>query len=134
GKVIDDLDEYLTVNNPEKNSIWALKFTRAIFLGRLFILNKLLESHNCNFTPKQWLLMQLLPRQIGGKDFWIGIARVFRGLNHDDQDALIDTFIVKFQTLIPNQEKLPIVIDESQVAINKHEKCFSSTLTDGPLR
>ena len=81
---ISDLGQYLTVNDPDKNTLIALRFTRAMLLGRLFILNKLLDSHNQdsnrNFTPKQWLLMQLLPIQISGKDFWIGISRVFREL------------------------------------------------------
>src|SRR5438034_2516804 len=78
--------------------------------------------------------MQLLPIQISEEDFWIGISRVFRELRQEDQDELINTFIKKFQTLIPKQEKLPIVIDESQVAITKHEKCFSTTQNDGQLR
>ncbi|CAB4412115.1 unnamed protein product [Rhizophagus irregularis] len=90
--------------------------------------------YNRNFTPKQWLLMQLLPIQISGEDFWIGISRIFRELRLEDQDGLINTFVKKFQTLIPKQEKLPIVIDESQVAINKHEKHFSTTIANGPLR
>src|SRR5437764_14684483 len=121
---IDELGQYLTANDPEKNTIYALKFTRAILLGRLFILNKLLDFHNQgynrSFTPKQWLLMQLLPIQISGEDFWIVISRVFRELKQEDQDKLINTFVKKFKTLT-SQQKLPIVIDESQLAINKHE-------------
>src|SRR3954447_9790855 len=65
---ISDLGQYLTVNDPDKNTLIALRFTRAMLLGRLFILNKLLDFHNQdanrNFTPKQWLLMQLLPTRI----------------------------------------------------------------------
>ncbi|CAB4492432.1 uncharacterized protein OCT59_024905 [Rhizophagus irregularis] len=38
---IRELGRYLTANDPEMNTIYALKFTCAIFLGRLFILNKL---------------------------------------------------------------------------------------------
>ncbi|GBB90669.1 hypothetical protein RclHR1_01770017 [Rhizophagus clarus] len=130
---ISELVQYLT-NDPEKNTIIALRFTRAILLGRLFILSKLLESNqgcNRNFTPKQWLLMQLLPRQISGEDFWVPISRVFRGLSQEDQDELISKFIKEFQT---EQEKLPIAIDESQLAITKHEARFSRTLINGPLR
>ncbi|GES79877.1 hypothetical protein GLOIN_2v1558481 [Rhizophagus clarus] len=99
---ISELGQYLT-NDPEKNSLTALRFTRAILLGQLFILNKLLEGYDRNFTPKKWLLMQLLPKQIGGKDFWVSISRVFRTLP-------------------------PVAIDESQVAITKHIACFPSSL------
>ncbi|RGB34115.1 hypothetical protein C1646_760913 [Rhizophagus diaphanus] len=49
-----------------------------------------------------------------------------------DQDELINTFIEKFKTLNPKQqEKISIVINESQVAINKHEKHFSTSIANG---
>jgi hypothetical protein len=131
---ISDLGQYLTANDPEKNTLIALRFTRAILLGRLFILNKLLDflnqDVNRNFTPNQWLLMQLLPTRISGQDFWISISRVFRELKQEDQDKLINTFIAKFETLTL-QKKLPIVVDESQIAINKYKELFSTTQNDG---
>ncbi|CAI2173653.1 13446_t:CDS:2 [Funneliformis geosporum] len=71
-----DLNQYFT-NDPENNTVMAPKFIRAILIARLFILTNLLEfhknheSHDRNFTPKQWLLMQLLPIQISGENFWI---------------------------------------------------------------
>ena len=74
-----ELKEYLT-NDPDMNTLNAFQFTHAILLGRLFILNKLLNFHNHNFTLKKWLLMQLLPTQITGDDFWVQISCVFRGL------------------------------------------------------
>ncbi len=135
---ISELGQYLTVNDPDKNTLIALRFTRAMLLGRLFILNKLLDFHNQdvnrNFTPKQWLLMQLLPTRITGReDFWTTISRVFRELKQEDQDELINTFTAKFETLT-SQVKLPIVIDESQVAINTHKELYSTTQTEGQLR
>ncbi|CAG8465308.1 16601_t:CDS:2 [Rhizophagus irregularis] len=47
------------------------------------------------------------------------------------QDKLVSTFIKKFETLIPQQKKLPIMIDESQVAINLYKEHFSTTQTCG---
>jgi hypothetical protein len=135
---IRDLGQYLTANYPVKNTLIALKFTRAMLLGRLFILNKLLDFYNQdvnrNFTPKQWLLMQLLPTRITElEDFWTTISRIFRKLKLEDQDELINTFTAKFKTLT-SQEKLPIVIDESQIAINTYKEIFSSPQTEGQLR
>src|ERR1043166_2836349 len=83
-KTIDDLGFKLVPNKPQENSNIALIYTRAILLSRLFILTKLLEFHSSNstnFTPKQWLLMQLLPLQIHDEDFWISIASDFRNLD-----------------------------------------------------
>ncbi|RGB36940.1 hypothetical protein C1646_757533, partial [Rhizophagus diaphanus] len=135
---ISDLGQYLTVNDPDKNTLIALRFTRAMLLGRLFILNKLLDFHNQdvnrNFTPKQWLLMQLLPTRITEiEDFWTTISYVFRELKQEDQYKLINTLTANFNTLT-SQEKLPIVIDESQVAIDTYKEHFSTTQTEGQLR
>ncbi|CAG8810590.1 31047_t:CDS:2, partial [Racocetra persica] len=105
---INELENYLTINH-EKNTRVALRFTRAMILGRLFILNKLLEIHS-NFTPKQWLLMQLLPCT---NQFWISISYIFRNLKEEDQNILITDFTEKFKNLIHTQEHLPIAIDES---------------------
>jgi hypothetical protein len=132
-----ELAEYLTIDTG-KNVLIALKFTRAMLLGRLFILNKLLDFHNQdvnrNFTPNQWLLMQLLPTQITGReDFWVFISRVFRKLKQEDQDKLINTFIAKFETLIPitqRAERLPIVIDEAQTTISLYKDQFSLSQSD----
>ncbi|CAB4432240.1 unnamed protein product [Rhizophagus irregularis] len=65
----------------ENNNI-ALRYTRAMLLGRLFILTKLLEFHRHN------------------------------------------NFMMKFASFVPEQEQLPIAIDESQSAIRKYEKMF----------
>ncbi|CAG8474067.1 7135_t:CDS:10 [Funneliformis mosseae] len=99
---ITDLGEYLTANDPEKNTRTALKFTRAMLLGRLFI------HKQRNFTPKNWLILQLLPRKFDGNDFWVTISRVFRQLSSEDQDVLVVEFIKKFKTLIPQQKQLPM--------------------------
>ena len=96
-KTIEDLGFKLVPNKPQENSNIALIYTRAMLLSRLFILTKLLEFHrssnSTNFTPKQWLLMQLLPLQIHDEDFWISIARDFRNLDPLYQDELVTEFI-----------------------------------------
>ncbi|CAG8663124.1 13653_t:CDS:2, partial [Funneliformis mosseae] len=46
-------------------------------------------------------------------------------------DELVITFIKKFKILSPQQEKLPIAIDESQMAIRMYDKPF---FYDGPLQ
>ncbi|GET03476.1 hypothetical protein RCL_jg22443.t1 [Rhizophagus clarus] len=43
---IEELKQYLPVNNPEENAHYAFKFTHVILLDRLFILNELLDFHN----------------------------------------------------------------------------------------
>src|SRR5207253_10667720 len=58
---------------------------------------------------------------------------VFRELKQEDQYKLINTFTANFKTLT-SQEKLPIVIDESQVAIDTYKEHFSTTQTEGQLR
>ncbi|KAF0490588.1 hypothetical protein F8M41_021936 [Gigaspora margarita] len=120
--VINELENYLT-NYHENNNRVALRFT----------LIKLLELHSNdgNFTPKKWLLIQLLPC---GKDYWDSIFYVFRELKEEDQNKLITNFTERFKSLIPKQEKLPIAIDESQAAIKKFEGKFSSSLVGRPLR
>ncbi|CAG8512436.1 14519_t:CDS:2, partial [Racocetra fulgida] len=52
----------------------------------------------------------------------------------EDQNILITDFTEKFKNLIPTQEHLPIVIDESQAAIKKFEYMFTTTLADRQLR
>jgi hypothetical protein len=130
----NELKQYLT-DDPEENDRCALKFTRAILLARLFILSKVLR-HKSNITPRQWLLMQLLPMQITKEDFWVPISRVFRGLQEEVQDELISEFINNLQPLIPipqQAERLPIVIDEAQTAIGLYKDRFSAT-QPGQLR
>ena len=126
---ISDLGQYLTVNDPDKNTLIALRFTRAILLSRLFILSKVL-CHKSNITPRHWLLIQLLPMQVNREDFWVPISRVFRGLEEEVQNELISEFINNLQPLIPiphQAERLPIVIDEAQTAISLYKDRFSSS-------
>ncbi|PKY18769.1 hypothetical protein RhiirB3_523013 [Rhizophagus irregularis] len=90
---IDELGKHLIANDPEKtlsmhlihscNDSWPI-----IHFKQTFRFHN--QDYYRNFTPKQWLLMQLSPRKISGEDFWVPI----------------------------HQKKLPIMIDESQVAIN----------------
>ncbi|CAI2176756.1 2517_t:CDS:2 [Funneliformis geosporum] len=137
-KTIEDLGFKLVPNKSQENINIALMYTRAMLLSRLFILTKLLEFHtssnSTNFTPKQWLLMQLLPLQIHDEDFWISIASDFRNLDPLCQDKLVTEFIKKFQNFVPEQKQLPIAIDESQSAIEKYEKMFPSTNSGNQLR
>ncbi|PKY57496.1 hypothetical protein RhiirA4_478598, partial [Rhizophagus irregularis] len=118
---IEDLGFKLVPSKPQENSNIALIYTRAMLLSRLFILTKLLEFHrsnnSTNFTPMQWLLMQLLQLQIHDEDFWISIASDFYNLDPLCQDELVTEFIKKFQSFVPDQKQLPIAIDESQSAI-----------------
>jgi hypothetical protein len=131
-ETIDDLGYKLVPNEPLVNNNIALRYTRAMLLGRLFILTKLLEFHRdsnfINFTPKQWLLMQLLPLQIDEKDdFWSYVSHDFRNLDPEYHNKLVASFFTKFKSFVPEQEQLPIAIDESQSAIEKYEKMFPST-------
>jgi hypothetical protein len=139
-KAIDDLGYSLVSNAKysQDNYNLAIRYTRAMLLGRLFILTKLLEFHRNNnlknFTPKQWLLMQLLPLQIYNNDFWVSIAHDFRNLDPLYHDNLVTRFMENFRNIVPGQAQLPIAIDESQSAISKFEKMFPPTNPGDDLR
>ncbi|GBC03588.1 hypothetical protein RclHR1_00520040 [Rhizophagus clarus] len=136
---INDLGFKLVPNKLQENSNIALRYTRAMLLGRLFILTKLLEFHRnnnfINFTPKQWLLMQLFPLQIYEKDdFWCYVARDFRNLDPERHNELVATFVTKFKSFVPKQARLPIAIDESQSAIEKYKNMFLPTNPNNQTR
>ena len=72
--------------------------------------------------------MLLLPLQIDEKDdFRSYVAYDFRNLDPECHSKLVDTFFTKFKSFVPEQEQLPIAIDESQSAIERYEKMFPST-------
>ncbi len=117
-------------DDPRANTAIALKYIRCALAARLFILSKLLKKAKAQgqfLEPRKWLLLQLLPSNIGiGYDFWVELSNVF----YDDTYEGIENFIKhQFQKMekLTNQKQIPVIFDETQNAIEVYKDKFHSS-------
>lgn len=125
----------LKKNQPAENSEEALLRTRSVLAGRLFILKMLLQTYPGQFTPKTWLLIQLLPERVELEpaDFWVKLSEDFRNSNTSNLRDYIVNMIQSIQSLT-KQKRVPIAFDEAQVSIDMHAHLFYSTMASHKMR
>ena len=135
-EAIDEVKKLKKRNRPTWNSDMALTMTRAVLVGRLFVLHKLLELRNDNFTPKTWLLMQNIPKYSlnGREDLWLTMSKVFQSARNSDLASYIGKLVSDIlkitDTHTQKQKRLPIVIDEIQEAVDMLKDTFSAKTSE----
>jgi hypothetical protein len=123
----------ITRDSKDRNYEFVKRYMRCIVLARLLILVYFRRTVK-NFTPEQWLVLQLFPPKVSKIDIFQKTVRTLRQLSKDALDKLYEIYAkeIKFNghtytyaDLFSLEGPFPAFLDESQMLRNLYPFLFN---------
>ncbi|PKY34560.1 hypothetical protein RhiirB3_532862 [Rhizophagus irregularis] len=108
-----------------KNDLYATRYSKCLLFARIYTLNYILENYG-KINPCNWAILQLCPTVFFDYDIFEEITSEFRKISEQYLDENLRKLIRNISLLV-NQKRLPVILDEAQELIDRFQNKFTST-------
>ncbi|CAB4484779.1 unnamed protein product [Rhizophagus irregularis] len=108
-----------------KNDLYATRYSKCLLFARIYTLNYILENYG-KINPCNWAILQLCPTVFFDYDIFEEITSEFRKISEQYLDDNLRKLIRNISLLV-NQKRLPVILDEAQELIDRFQNKFTST-------
>ncbi|PKY60564.1 hypothetical protein RhiirA4_484411, partial [Rhizophagus irregularis] len=119
-------------NSLAQNDAYAIRFSKCLLFARIYTLNYILKTYG-EISPYNWVILQLCPTFFFDYDIFEEITSEFRKVPEQYLDEKLRKLIRNISLLV-NQKRLPVILDEAQELIDRFYNKFSSTTKEDETR